>query len=69
MHKRNLSLKAGEKLKEVVILRATNKLGDNRIQDAVIPIVIEAFAVDDPNIKVDRKTEFIYPRESMLNKN
>ncbi|PAF51947.1 cytochrome c oxidase accessory protein CcoG [Helicobacter sp. 13S00477-4] len=55
-------LRAGSTIKQVVILRANKPLGDNTSKDLTIPLVIEAYATDEPEkIFVDRKTVFVYP--------
>ncbi|PAF47909.1 cytochrome c oxidase accessory protein CcoG [Helicobacter sp. 12S02232-10] len=63
----DIPLKAGSKIKEVVILRAKKPLGDNTNKDITIPITIEAFATDEPDkIRIERKTVFVYPRADIL---
>ncbi|PAF41608.1 cytochrome c oxidase accessory protein CcoG [Helicobacter sp. 11S03491-1] len=63
---KDILLRAGNKMKVVVILRAKKSMGENTNTDATIPIIVEAFASDDPKIKVERKTVFVYPREDLL---
>lgn len=56
-------LKAGEKIKKVVILSSIPK--EIKTEGEDIPIVIKAFALDDKEkIVVNRKTIFIYPKKS-----
>ncbi|PAF47492.1 cytochrome c oxidase accessory protein CcoG [Helicobacter sp. 12S02634-8] len=67
--KSDIPLSAGNKIKEVVILRAKKPLGDNADKDVTIPITIEAFATDEPDkIRIQRKTVFVYPRQDVLNR-
>ena len=65
--------KPGIKKKKIVTLSTTDKLVDNKTKDSVIPITIHAYALDkdgkkSEKISVLRKSSFIYPKESILNK-
>ena len=56
-------LKAGEKVKKVIILVAAPK--ELKVEGEDLPITIKAFAVDaKEKIVVDRHTIFIYPKKS-----
>jgi len=60
-------LKAGEKIKKVVILSSAPK--ELKIEGEDLPIDIKAFAIDEKEkIMVMRKTIFIYPKKSDLTK-
>ncbi len=67
--KKPFPLNAGKKVKKIVVL-ATNKiLSKDSTKDTVIPIIIKAYAVDDPKkIVVYRKTVFAFPRYDYLQK-
>ena len=55
-------LKAGTKLKKIVILKADKNLSVNQKEDTLLDITIKAYAVDDKEkIVVTRETTFIYP--------
>ena len=59
-------LKAGEKLKKVVILSSLPK--ELKVEGEDLPITIKAFATDAKDkIVVERKTIFIYPKRSDVN--
>jgi len=56
------TLKAGAKLKKIVILKADKNLSVHDEKDTILEITIKAFAVDDKEkIVVKRETTFIYP--------
>ncbi len=60
-------LKAGKKIKKIVILRTDKELVKTNKKDTPIPIKIKAFAVDDKkDITIFRNTVFFYPRQSEL---
>ncbi|WP_060826861.1 cytochrome c oxidase accessory protein CcoG [Sulfurospirillum cavolei] len=55
-------LKAGAKLKKVVILSSAPK--ELKVEGEDLPITVKAYALDEKNrIVVDRKTIFIYPKK------
>ena len=59
--------------KKVVTLRTTEHLATDVRKDTIIPITIHAYALDSDGkksekISVYRKSTFIYPKESVLNK-
>ncbi len=55
-------LKAGKKLKKIVILKANKNLSTHQDEDTLLDIIITAYAVDDKEkIIVKRETTFIYP--------
>ena len=57
----------GKKRKKVVVLRTHEKLADNTIKDAPVPITIKAYATDDKKrIVVERHTVFVYPRADLI---
>jgi len=61
------TLKAGKKLKKVVIIRANESLSDDYDEDTILPTVIKAYAIDDrEKIVVTRDTTFIYPSPSSI---
>jgi len=58
-------LKAGSKVRKIVILRAKESLSSNTKDDTTIPVQINAFATDESQkIFVQRNTTFIYPKLS-----
>ncbi|MDX1808618.1 MAG: cytochrome c oxidase accessory protein CcoG [Sulfurospirillaceae bacterium] len=60
-------LKAGKKIKKVVILVTNKELVDTDAKDTPVPIRIKAYAIDDKKkIVVFRDTVFFYPRVSEL---
>ncbi len=62
-------LKAGKKLKKIVILSATKNLSTNEKKDTILDITIRAYAIDDKEkIVVDRETTFIYPSPYSIKK-
>ena len=55
-------LKAGKKLKKIVILKADKNLSTHQKEDTLLNITIKAYALDDKEkIVVTRETTFIYP--------
>lgn len=55
-------LKAGAKLKKVVILSSVPK--ELKVEGEDLPITVKAYALDEKSrIVVDRKTIFIYPKK------
>ena len=63
----------GARKKKVVTLRTTEHLATDVRKDTIIPITIHAYALDSngkksEKISVYRKSTFIYPKESVLNK-
>ncbi|MCR6570526.1 cytochrome c oxidase accessory protein CcoG, partial [Campylobacter insulaenigrae] len=65
--KKSFKLNAGEKNKQIVVLKAKKKLADNDRKDTVIPLTIKAYALDDNKIVVTRESNFVYPKNSSLN--
>lgn len=62
-----ISVQAGGKTKEVVILRAKKILAHSNSHDITLPIIIEAYAIDAPDkIKVETKSVFVYPRIDLV---
>lgn len=60
-------IKAGKKIKKIVILKTDNILVKDDSKDTAIPIKIEAYAKDDKeNIRVIRDTTFVFPRYDKL---
>lgn len=55
-----------QKRRVIVILNAKNTLGDNSSADVMMPITIKAFAVDKKEIVVERKSVFVYPKQSSI---
>jgi len=67
--KDTFTMGAGYKKKKVVVLQTDKMLVKNDKKDTPLPIIIRAYAVDDPeNITVVRKAVFVYPRLDQLNK-
>lgn len=65
--KKSFKLKAGEKTKKIVVLKAKKKLADNDRKDTIIPLTIKAYAIDQKDkIVVERKTNFVYPKNEIL---
>lgn len=65
--KKPFKLDAGQKSKQIVVLKAKKKLADNDRKDTVIPLIIKAYALDDEKIVVTRESNFVYPKNSLLN--
>jgi cytochrome c oxidase accessory protein FixG len=62
-------LKAGKKLKKIVILNTSKNLSQNPEKDTILDIGIKAFATDNKEkITVNRETTFIYPSPSSVKK-
>ena len=67
--KDKFKLLAGKKAKKIVIFVTHKELIKDDRKDTPIPLTIKAYAVDDPeNIVVFRKTTFIYPKYTVLQK-
>lgn len=64
--KESIELKAGAKRKIIVVLSIDRKLSNSHKTDTPLDIVISAYANDDRNITVNRKTVFIYPKQEVL---
>lgn len=65
--KNPINLEKGHKIKVIVRLATTKKLTKDDAKDMIIPIVINAYAVDDEDkIKVKRDTVFIYPKSTTM---
>ncbi|MBH0288489.1 cytochrome c oxidase accessory protein CcoG [Helicobacter pylori] len=61
-----IAIKAGQKIKAVVILRKPlkgNATEYKRAKDILIPIMIQAYSADDKNITIERESVFIAPSE------
>jgi polyferredoxin len=62
-------LKAGKKIKKVVILMTDKKLVEDDRKDTPIHILIRAYATDDKDIiVVDRDSVFTYPKSTEFKK-
>ena len=60
-------LKAGTKMKKIVILKAQKNLSDHPEKDTLLKIDIKAFAIDDKEkITIHRDTTFIYPSPASI---
>jgi len=67
--KNHIKVEASSKAKQVVTLKTDKILVKNNNKDVSIPIVIEAYAVDDPEkVKISKEDVFIYPRLDQLKK-
>lgn len=64
--KDSIELKAGTKRKVIVVLSTDQKLSNSHKTDTPLDIVISAYANDDRNITVNRKTVFVYPKQEVL---
>ncbi len=59
-----IMVKAGQKIKVVVILRKPLKSAEQKCaKDTLTPITIQAYSTDDKNIMVERESVFIAPSE------
>lgn len=58
------TLKAGEKTKKRVFLKTIESSNDisNASKDAIIPIKIMAYAIDDEKINITKESIFVYPQ-------
>ncbi|NQY93908.1 MAG: 4Fe-4S dicluster domain-containing protein, partial [Campylobacteraceae bacterium] len=60
-------LRAGGKIRKIVVLSTNEILAKNHRLDVALPIVIEAYAIDNQSkIRVTRQSTFIYPRFDKL---
>lgn len=62
------TLQAGEKVKKIVILKATKELANESQKDVIIPLHIKAYAKDDEKVVVFRESIFAYPKSTLLKK-
>jgi len=61
-------VKAGHKVKKIVVLYTDEVLATNDRKDVTIPIKIKAYATDDESlIHVEREAIFVYPRADLIN--
>lgn len=60
--KESFEIKAGGKIRKRVYLY-TLKNNNTESSDKIIPITIEAYATDDKNIKITKKSIFVYPQK------
>lgn len=65
---KDFMVKAGQKSKKIVILSTDDVLAKDTTKDTPIAIKIEAYAIDDEKIKVQRDTTFIYPKYDRVEK-
>ena len=66
--KKSFKVKAGHKVKKIVVLYTDEVLATDSRKDITIPIKIKAYATDDENlIHVERDAIFVYPRADLLN--
>lgn len=62
-------LKAGKKVRKIVILYTDKKLADNLRKDVPLHINIKAYAVDNKEkVWVNRESTFVYPRQSEIDR-
>ncbi len=67
--KKPFPLNAGKKVRKIVVLATDKVLSKDNTKDTTIPIIIKAYAVDNPKkIVVYRKTVFAFPRYDYLQK-
>jgi len=65
--KKEIKLKAGEKRKEILILRTKKDLSKFQSKDTILQIKIISYAIDNKEkIKVERKAIFIHPNSKIL---
>jgi polyferredoxin len=58
-----VTIKAGGKKKEIVIIKTDEVLVKDERKDTPLPLKVKAYAVDEPKrVFVNRDTTFIYPR-------
>lgn len=57
-------LRAGAHAKKVVILEATENLGESESEDTILPLQIRAFSVDEPEIEIFRESIFAHPKRN-----
>jgi len=63
------TIKAGKKVKKVVVLYTDEQLAFDERKDVTIPVKISAYALDDKEkINVNREAIFVYPRADLLEK-
>lgn len=62
----SIDIKAGSKRKIIVVLSTDQKLSNDHRSDTPFDILINAYAIDDRNISVDRKTIFVYPKQEVI---
>ncbi len=61
------TIKAGQKIKKIVVLYTDEMLAFDERKDVTIPVNIKAYATDNPElIKVNREAIFVYPRADMI---
>lgn len=56
-------LEAGNKVKKRVFLYTTKNLSTNSNGDTIIPIKIQGYAVDNPEITITKESIFVYPKK------
>lgn len=64
--KQSVDVKAGAKRKIIVVLSTDQKLSSNHKSDTSFSILVNAYAKDDKNVNVDRKTIFVYPKQETI---
>jgi len=63
------TIKAGKKVKKVVVLYTDEELAFDERKDITVPLIISAYAVDDQEkIHITREAIFVYPRADILEK-
>lgn len=64
--RKSFTLKAGEQVKKIVVIKATKKLANNDQKDTILPLHIKAYAKDDEKISISRKSIFVYPKTTII---
>ncbi|RQD68713.1 cytochrome c oxidase accessory protein CcoG [Campylobacter hepaticus] len=64
--KKSFILKAGEQAKKIVVIKATKKLANYDQKDTILTLHIKAYATDDQEISVSRKSIFVYPKSTII---
>ncbi|MBM0636814.1 cytochrome c oxidase accessory protein CcoG [Campylobacter sp. VicNov18] len=64
--RKSFTLKAGEQVKKIVVIKATKKLANNDQKDTILALHIKAYAKDDEKISISRKSIFVYPKTTII---
>lgn len=59
-------VKAGEKVKKIVVLYTDKDLSEDPQKDTRVPLNVRAYATDDESVFVNREAIFVYPPKSKL---
>jgi len=65
--KKPFKIKAGHKIKKIVVLYTDVQLAKDDRKDTTFPVIIKAYAVDNKKkIHVERGAIFVYPRSDLV---